>query len=162
MARVALTERRIQALQPDPTGRRRLELRDSQVPGLVVRIAAKRKVYCLHTRFPGKAATRRVIAPVGAVTLDDARSLAREWLDLIRKGIDPAVERRRREDAERRAREAEQIADECQFRNVAEDYIKRRVSTQRRARATERVIRNVLVAAIGATGPSAKSADAMW
>ena len=92
MARIALTERRIQALQPDPTGRRRLELRDSQVPGLVVRIAAKRKVYCLHTRFPGKAATRRVIAPVGAVTLDDARNLAREWLDLIRRGIDPAVE----------------------------------------------------------------------
>ena len=40
----------------------------------------------------------------------------------------------------------ELVADECRFRNVGEDYIKRRVSTQRRARATERVIRNVLIA----------------
>jgi integrase len=145
MARINLTERRIAALQPDPAGKRRVELRDAVVPGLVVRIAAKRKVYCLHTRFPGKAATRRVIAPVGALTLDAARDVARVWLDLIRQGVDPAVERKRREDADRRAREAERVQDECRFRNVAEDYIKRRVSTQRRARATERVIRNVLV-----------------
>ena len=146
MARIVLTDRRVQALQGDPTGKRRVELRDSQVPGLIVRIAARKKVYALHCRFPGsKNPTRRVIASVGAITLDDARNLAREWLDLIRRGIDPAVECKRREDAERRAREAEQVADECRFRNVAEDYIKGRVSTQRRARATERVIRNVLV-----------------
>ena len=30
MARIALTERRIASLQPDPTGRRRLELRDTR------------------------------------------------------------------------------------------------------------------------------------
>ena len=70
-------------------------------------------------------------------------------VELIAKGIDPAAEARRREDDERRAREVARVQDECRFRNVAEDYIKRRVSTQRRARATERVIRNVLVAAWG-------------
>ena len=155
-----MTERRIQALQPDPTGRRRLELRDSQVPGLVVRIAAKRKVYCLHTRFPGKARPGVSLLPLAPSPLTTLAALRANGSTSSAKAS-TRRRARRREDAERRAREAEQIADECQFRNVAEDYIKRRVSTQRRARATERVIRNVLVRP-GATGPSAKSADAMW
>jgi integrase len=145
VARINLTPRRVEALKPDPTGKR-VELRDSQVPGLVLRCAARRKTFCLHCRFPGsKNPTRRALGEYGVLTIDDARDIAREWLDCIRRGIDPAAERRRREDADRRAREAEQVADESRFRNVAEDYIKRRVSTQRRARATERVIRNVLV-----------------
>ena len=55
MARINLTERRIAALQPDPAGKRRPELRDSQVPGLVVRMAAKRKVYACTAVFPGEA-----------------------------------------------------------------------------------------------------------
>jgi integrase len=147
--RVNLTERRIAALQPNPTGKRRVELRDAVVPGLIVRIAAKRKVYCLHTRFPGKAATRRVIAPVGAVTLDAAREVARQWLALIRKGIDPAAEARRREDAERRAREAERVQNECRFERVAADYLKRKVAGQRRAREAERIVRGELIAAWG-------------
>jgi integrase len=147
--RVNLTERRIAALQPDPTGKRRLELRDAVVPGLLVRIAARKKVFALHTRFPGKAATRRVIAPVGALTLDAARDVARQWLDLIRKGIDPAAEARRREDAERRAHEAARVQDECRFGRVADDYLKRKVAGQRRAREAERIVRGELVAAWG-------------
>ena len=116
MARINLTERRIAALQPDPAGKRRPELRDSQVPGLIVRMAAKRRVYAVHCRFPGvKHPTRRVIGEVGALTLDTARDVARQWLDLIRKGIDPAAEARRREDDERRACEAARVQDECRF-----------------------------------------------
>jgi hypothetical protein len=148
--RVNLTERRIQALQPDPAGKRRVELRDALVPGLIVRIAARKKVFALHARFPGaKHPTRRVIAPVGAVTLDTARDVARQWLDLIRKGIDPAAEARRREDAERRAHEAERVQDECRFGRVADDYFKRKVAGQRRAREAERIVRGELVAAWG-------------
>lgn len=150
MARINLTERRIAALQPDPAGKRRPELRDSQVPGLIVRMAAKRRVYAVHCRFPGvKHPTRRVIGEVGALTLDTARDVARQWLDLIRKGIDPAAEARRREDDERRACEAARVQDECRFERVAADYLKRKVAGQRRAREAERIIRNELIPAWG-------------
>jgi integrase len=146
--RVNLTERRITALCPDPAGRRRPELRDAVVPGLIVRIAAKRKVFALHARFPGAGhPTRRVLGEVGAVTLDAARDTAREWLAQIRKGIDPVAEARRRADDERRAREAERVADECRFAAVADDYLKRKVAGQRQARAAERIVRNELIPA---------------
>ena len=93
MARVNLTETRIRALQPDPTGRQRRELRDALVPGLIVRCAARRKIFALHTRFPGaKAPTRRAIGEVGTLTLSDARSVARQWLELVRRGVDPAAD----------------------------------------------------------------------
>jgi integrase len=150
MARINLTERRIAALRPDPEGRRRPELRDAVVPGLIVRIAARRRVFALHARFPGaQHPTRRVLGEVGAVTLDAARDTAREWLRLIRQGIDPAAEARRRADDERRAREAARVKEECRFERVADDYLKRKVAGQRRAREAERIVRNVLVAAWG-------------
>ena len=78
--RINLTDRRIAALTADPEGRRRPELRDAVVPGLIVRTAARRKVFALHARFPGaKHPTRRVLGEVGTVTLDAARDTAREW-----------------------------------------------------------------------------------
>jgi integrase len=148
--RINLTDRRIAALTADPEGRRRPELRDAVVPGLIVRTAARRKVFALHARFPGaKHPTRRVLGEVGTVALDAARDIAREWLAQIRKGIDPAVEARRRADDERRAREAERVQDESRFTNVANDYLRRKVAGQRRAREAERILRNVLVAAWG-------------
>jgi integrase len=150
MARINLTDRRIAALKPDPAGRRRPELRDAMVPTLVVRMAARRKVFALHARFPGaKHPTRRVIGEVGALTLEQARNTAREWLLQIRKGIDPAAEARRREDEARKRAEAERLQEEGLFRNVAEDYLKRRVAGQRRAHVTARIVRNTLVSAWG-------------
>jgi integrase len=148
--RINLTERRIAALKPDPTGKRRVELRDAMVPSLIVRMAAQRKVYALHARFPGtKHPTRRVIGGVGALTLDAARDLARDWLAQIRKGIDPVAAARQREADERRRREAARIKDECRFANVAGDYLRRKVAGQRQARAVGRIVRNVLIPAWG-------------
>src|SRR5262245_10201101 len=133
--RINLTDRRIAALTADPEGRRRPELRDAMVPGLIVRIASRRKVFALHARFPGaKHPTRRMLGEVGIVTLDAARDTAREWLAQIRKGIDPAVEARRRADDERRALEADRVQDESRFMNVTNDYLRRKVAGQRRAR----------------------------
>src|SRR5262249_30073822 len=124
--------------------------RDSIVPGLVLRCAARRKTFVLHSRFPGsKHPTRRALGEYGALSVDAARSLAREWLALIQRGIDPASEARRRELDERRQREAERVRDESLFANVAADYLKRRVAGQRRARAVERIVRNVLIPAWG-------------
>ena len=148
--RVNLTDRRIKALLPDPAGKRRPELRDAVVPGLIVRVAARRKTFMLHARFPGsKHPTRRAIGEYGTVSIDDARSTARLWLEMIRKGIDPAVEVRRRADEARRAREQQRIQQEGQFARVAEDYLRRKVAGQRRARAIERIVRNELIPAWG-------------
>jgi integrase len=151
MARVNLTDRRIAALQPDPAGKRRPELRDSQVPGLIVRIApGGRRVFALHTRFPGAShPTRRVLGEVGALTLDQARDTARDWLAQIRRGIDPAAAARQREDDERKRLDAERMRDECRFANVADDYLRRRVAGQRRAREAERIVRGELISAWG-------------
>lgn len=145
MARINLTEARIKAL----TGG---DLRDAMVPGLIVRAGAgaRRKVYALHTRFPGaRNPTRRLIAEVGAVTLDDARDTARDWLELIRQGVDPAREAQRRADTVRRAVELQRAQQQSLFAAVADDYLKRKVAGQRRARAVERIVRNVLVPAWG-------------
>jgi Arm DNA-binding domain len=98
-----LTDTRIDALSGD--GHRRPELRDLEVPGLIVRAAANRKVFALHARFPGqKHPTRRVIAEVGTITIDQARQIARDWHALIRDGVNPADEMKRKAEAEKAAR----------------------------------------------------------
>ncbi len=150
MARVNLTDRRIAALKPDPAGKRRPELRDSQVPGLIVRIAAKRKVFAVHTRFPGaKHPTRRVLGEVGALSLDAARDEARRWFALLKQGVDPVAEARQRADEARKRDEVARLRDECRFANVAADYLKRNVAGQRQARTVERMVRGKLVPAWG-------------
>src|SRR5262249_27869456 len=138
--RVNLTDARIKALKSDPAGKRRPELRDSQVPGLVLRLASRRKTFVLHARFPAaKHPTPRAIGEYGVMSIDQARALAREWHVLIARGIDPAAEARRHQDEERKRREVERVQDESRFTNVAEDYLKRKVAGQRRAREAERI-----------------------
>jgi hypothetical protein len=38
------------------------------------------------------APRRRNIGEYGAVTIEEARKIARDWTDQIRRGIDPAIE----------------------------------------------------------------------
>jgi hypothetical protein len=87
---------------------------DSQVPGLGVRVSEKGTcTFILVTRYPGsKNPTRRAIGEYGAVTLADARKTARDWIEMVRRGIDP------REDLERQ-RVAEQRKRENSFRSVS-------------------------------------------
>lgn len=148
--RINLTDTRIKALAADLSGKRRPELRDSQVPGLIVIAHARRKSFALHARFPGSSnPTRRHIGEVGALTIEQARQVARDWTDKIRRGVDPAVEVHELQQQQRRQREAERLQEECLFKNVAETYLKRRVATQRQHRSIERMVRNVLIPAWG-------------
>jgi hypothetical protein len=154
MSRVNLTEARIKALKPAAS------LRDAVVPSLIVRAGTgTKRVYALHTRFPGfKHPTRRVIAEVGAVTLDSARNTARDWLELIRQGKDPQQEAHRRADAVHRAVELQRAQQQSLFAQVCDDCLKRKVAGQRRARAVERIVRNACSSRRGVTGQSAASA----
>lgn len=118
MARKQLTDRAIGALKPAKKGTR-YDLMDSIVPGFGVRVTEKgKRTYILVARFPGSAnPTRRAIAEAGAISLEKARGRARDWLELIRKGIDPAAE-------EERQRLAEAVRQENSFAAVAEDFLR--------------------------------------
>lgn len=144
--KVNLTDVRIRDLRPDSTKRRRPELRDTVVPNLIVIAHQKHKTFALHARFPGsRNPTRRAIGEVGALSIAEARDVAREWLMAIRKGIDPAQEKGEREQAARKAREAVELADERKFSAVAEAYLLRKVAKQRQHRFVERITRNILI-----------------
>lgn len=150
MANRALTDRTLKALKPAPAGKR-YERRDDLVTGLLVRVTETgKRTFMLQTRYPGsQQPTRRSLGEYGAISLDDARQKARNWLELIRKGIDPAV-------AEAEARQAALRVQANTFAAVAEDYLRLRVigpdpdkPRQRRAAEVAREFRRLFVALWG-------------
>jgi integrase len=86
-----LTDRAISALKPAPKGKRKL-VWDALVPGLAVRVTdTGQRSFVLVARYPGSQhPTPRALGTVGAITLEDARILARDWHKSIAAGIDPA------------------------------------------------------------------------
>jgi Arm DNA-binding domain len=150
---VNLTDARIRALKPAEPGKR-YDVRDAQ-PGMLVRVTSSgNKTFMLQARFPGsRHATRRAIGEFGAMSLDAARDIAREWLALIRRGLDPAVElseqkrlaeHQRQEELKRREQHHA-----ARFGAVAEDYIRGVLQKQRQAKRSERSIRKELIASWG-------------
>jgi integrase len=133
-----LTDRTLKALKPKPG--QRYEMADAMVPGLAIRVTPTgHRMFVLIARYPGSSnPTRRAIGEYGAITLDQARSEARKWLDLLKRGKDPKAELER-------AKLAELRKQGNTFAAVAEEYLERHVKTQRTARATERDIRKELI-----------------
>ncbi|KAB2799235.1 DUF4102 domain-containing protein [Brucella anthropi] len=118
MTRENLTDRRMQSLKPAPVGTR-YDIQDGIVPGLAVRVTDKgTKSFVMVARFPGSSnPTRRAIGEYGRVSLEQARNIAREWHELIRRGIDPRSAANASKDAEVQRRERT-------FGKVIEDYLK--------------------------------------
>ena len=85
-----LTDRALRALKPAAKGQT-YDLMDAVVPGFGVRVSdTGRKTFILIARFPGsKNPTRRALGEYGALTLEQGRVRARDWLEMIRKGVDP-------------------------------------------------------------------------
>jgi integrase len=77
------------------------------------------------------------------MTLERARETARDWLSLIKRGIDPQVELARQ-------RQAAQRRQENSFSAVAEEYIKRKVSSTRKAAVVQRELRREFIKPWGA------------
>jgi integrase len=90
-AKKPLTDRGIRALPPAPLGKRHLAW-DALVRGLAVRVTDRgQRSFVLITRYPGsRHPAPRSLGRVGAISLEDARTKAREWLKQISSGIDPA------------------------------------------------------------------------
>src|SRR5262249_28463402 len=117
MGRRNLTDRTLKALKPANSSKH-YDVMDSVVPGFGVRISdTGRRTFILVKRFPGsRNPTRLALGEFGALSLEKARTKARDWLELIRQGKHPRDEQDRQRAAEERKRANS-------FRAVAEDFI---------------------------------------
>jgi integrase len=91
-----LTKKLIDAAQPPASGQ--AFLRDDSLRGFAVRITNGSKSFVLEKEIHGRV-RRLTIGRVGALTLDQARTQAREHMVEIAKGHDPIAERQRRREA---------------------------------------------------------------
>lgn len=137
-----LTDRTLKALKPAPKGRT-YDVMDGVVPGFGVRVSdSGRRTFILVARYGSKNPTRRALGVYGALTLEKAREKARDWINLVRKGVDPAVvEERERAEAIRQR--------ENTFSAVAEDFIKEKLSAERKGKEVERDLRRDLISVLG-------------
>ena len=119
MSRTKLTDKLVNSIKRNGKTKDGGDLWDSQVPGLGIR--NRGLSYVCAGRFPGSPSfTRRKLASLKALTLDEARQKARKWMGLIEQGKDPAAE-------EERDRRAELQKRSTTFASVAKAYIDTKV-----------------------------------
>jgi integrase len=135
-AKKPLTDRAIRALQPALEGKRRI-VWDALVPGLGVRITDRGvKTFVLVTRYPGSTSPApRSLGTYGAITLEAARTKAREWLALIAGGIDPE---------QHLARKREQT-----FQAISEQYFLRKAKAHRTRALSEATLARLVYPTFG-------------
>ena len=147
MAHVNLTDAKVARLHPGP---RRYDVYDVLVPHLVVHVTPSgSKSFMLKRKYPGGShATRRRLGEVGAIGIERAREMARQWIEWLDQGIDPKVEV---------AEQKRKVADEqaLTFAVVADLYIKQRLRGQRQGERSAKEIRKEMVPAWGARRISA-------
>src|SRR6516162_5833214 len=90
--RIVLTDKFIGSPKRVPAaGRKRCA--DAEVPGLILMVQhTGHRSFMLSARFPGSSnPTNRLLGEYGQLTLKEARDRAREWLALLKRGIDPKL-----------------------------------------------------------------------
>src|SRR5262245_52342362 len=142
MPRRTLNDRILKSCKPSASGR--YEIMDTVVPGLGVRVSERGiKSFILVARYPGSAnPTRRSLGEYGALTLEAARTRARHWHELLRRGIDPALE-------EEHQRLAVQRKQANSFAAVCADFIANKLPDERRGKDAEQDLRRVFIPAWG-------------
>jgi integrase len=150
MPKTTLNDRSLKAAKPAPKGKT-YDKMDALVPGFGVRVSDKgRKTFILVARYPGSSnPTRRALSEYGALTLEKARERARDWIEMLRRGVDPREDKERQQLAEQRNRENS-------FRAVAEEFIRLAVigpdpntPKQRKGREMRREIENEFISRWG-------------
>jgi integrase len=122
MARINLTDKYIESSKRVPASGR-VDYHDALVPGLAMRVSSTgHRAFILVARYPSnpKNPTRRALGDYGAITLEQARVKAREWLTLLNQGTDPKIEETKRRAAALRSQQNN-------FGYVAEEFLKRYV-----------------------------------
>src|SRR5262249_6167313 len=87
---VKLTERAVATLTL-PEGETDIIVFDDAMPGFGIRLRPGSKKYHVQRRAFGRQ-LKRSLGDVGRMTLDQARTAARQWFAQIALGIDPAAE----------------------------------------------------------------------
>lgn len=91
MVKIKLTKSAVDAAQPQTQP---VELRDTLVPGFLCKITPTgRKVFMLQYRTNAGERRKPALGLYGELTVEQARSLAQEWLAQVRRGGDPAAEK---------------------------------------------------------------------
>ena len=137
----ALTDRKLKSLRnKPPKAGTTLDVDDGVVRSLKARVMPSGEIsFVLVARYPGsKNPTRRSLGMYGELTLEEARAKAREWRELLRKGVDPNAE-------EHRHRQLELRRQKNSIDAVAEEFIKRHVSKTRKAAVVERELRREFI-----------------
>ena len=115
MAKIKLTKSAVDAAQPQAQA---VELRDTLVPGFLCKITPSgRKVFMLQYRTNAGERRKPALGQYGELTVEQARSLAQEWLAQVRRGGDPAADKAQ-------ARKAPTVKELCT--KFMEDYSKLR------------------------------------
>ena len=143
--KIVLTDRLIKSRRPAHKGSRD-EYRDAIVPGLALRVTDHgHKSFVLVARYPShpENPTRRALGDYGAITLEQARWKAREWLELIQKGVDPKVE-------EAREKAATQRRQVNSFAMVAGEFLERHAAGLKKSAEAKRIIEGEFVRRWGA------------
>jgi integrase len=135
-----LTDRTLKALKPAKPGRH-YDVWDTKFPAFGVRVSdTGRRTFVLALRYPGgRNPTRRALGHYGPLTsLEQARAKASAWVDLVVRGIDPAIEAERQRLAEMRRQENS-------FAAVAEDFIRDKLPSERKGHEVACDIRRIFI-----------------
>lgn len=89
MAKIKLTKSVVDSALPQPKS---FELRDTLVPGFLCKVTpAGRKVFMLQYRTNAGVRRKPSQGLFGELTVEQARTLAQDWLAEVRKGGDPCA-----------------------------------------------------------------------
>jgi len=89
MAKIKLTKTIVDAAKP---GAQDIELRDTLVPGFLCKVTPTgRKVFMVQYRTNAGERRKPAIGLFGELTVEQARSIAQDWLAEVRRGQDPSA-----------------------------------------------------------------------
>ena len=120
--RKTLNDKMIKALKPEA---KRYVQMDKVVRKFGVMVTEKgAKSYVLVTRLPGVPNQQRLtIETIDRISLEDARELARQWLDKIRKGDDPRIDKQVIKEKSKAPRATDTIGPHALWIDAAETYL---------------------------------------
>jgi hypothetical protein len=97
MAKIKLTKTAVDSAM---LAAKEYELRDTIVSGFLLKVTpAGRKIFMVQYRTNAGERRKPAIGRFGELTVEQARSIARDWLADVRKGKDPSVEKATARDA---------------------------------------------------------------
>ncbi len=141
MPRVNLTVKKLDSLKPEA---QRLDYWDDSLAGFGVRVTPKgEKTFCVMYRLGGKQ-RRMTLGEYPVLKVADARDRAKDALELVRRGVDPVEEQRRREEAEVASR-----IEGFTFEALAKQFLEEHVKKLRSEYEVKRSLEEYLVPAFG-------------